>query len=326
MQNLATLIEEALTERRQSKADFCAQLGISRTTLPRWKTSMPTSQTLRAIAEHLDLPYRQVVSAALTGAGYLEDTDSALAAPSVYVVVNNCDPDDSQSFVDAGLPEHGVVGVFTDQVDADRYVSNANRIRGGAPDFRTLDLTVDSVKPLTPIAVYASRWDSASDTIRTTVTYHASIPERFRNARTTDVNAAEFGESGLIDELLADSLDPHAGQALLQSFLEPLRARGRLRPASDELPPTEITYQPPQLLQPIPATFQSFRESLHDAPVEDPSSERDRNIQTAATYIQNRYYGSHRYSAGTWESILEQVDRSSLYGATPTEKPEPPLP
>ena len=71
MDNLSDFISGALTERGDTVMAFAARIGTSRQTVARWNASLPSAEMLRRVADDLDVPYSQVLVAALVSAGYI---------------------------------------------------------------------------------------------------------------------------------------------------------------------------------------------------------------------------------------------------------------
>lgn len=303
MDNLTTVIEKALTARGLGKSEFSEMVGVSRSTLARWDTSLPQPATLRKISDVLEIPHSAVLSAALASAGYLGGADT-FPSPDVYVVVNECDPDDSQQYLNAGLPGAGVVGVYTTEGAADRYVETANRISNVSSEFRKHTLELDTPAVPSTVTVYTSRWEYLSDTIRTTESIHTSVPERLGESGTSPVDAEEFPHTGLVQELVISSLDPRRGEDILKWFLETLRTQGRVRIPIDAEPAPEPVFESSSSATVIPSSFRDFTEST-DGAKRSPST--DENIRAALNYIKNSYPGVPRYSATTPADLIQKM-------------------
>jgi transcriptional regulator with XRE-family HTH domain len=312
MDNLTKVIEKALTARGIGKSEFSEMVGVSRSTLARWETSLPQPTTLRKISDVLELPHSAVLSAALASAGYLSGADT-LPSPSVYVVVNECDPDDNQQYLNAGLPGAGVVGVYTTERAADQYVETANRISDVNSEFRKHTLELDTPAVPSTVTVYTTRWEYLNDTIRTTESIHTSVPERLGESGTSPVDAEELPHTGLVQELVLSSLDPRRGEDILKWFLDTLRAQGRIRIPAHTEPAPEPVFESTSSATVIPSSFRDFRESTDGA---ERRPVTDDNISAALNYIKNRYPGVPRYSATTPADLIQKMLDRGIGDAT----------
>ncbi|WP_128645070.1 helix-turn-helix transcriptional regulator [Rhodococcus sp. BS-15] len=231
MPTLAATVDATLHDRGITKTEFCRSLGISRTTLARWETSFPSPDTLRSISTALDLPYMQLVTAALCSAGYLP-TGDASPGLDVYLVVNTCEADDDDSYKEVGLAGSGPVAAYTNLAAAERYVASANRVAAFSPSFDTQILALDASPAPQIIDIFTTSWRTDGDIIHTSTSRSAHVPERFSRTRTTPVRARTNPDTGLVEGLEVASLDSDVGEHLLREYLGALDEHGLKHPAS----------------------------------------------------------------------------------------------
>lgn len=306
MPTLAATVDATLQDKGITKTEFCRSLGISRTTLARWETSFPSPDTLRSISTALDLPYTQLVTAALCSAGYFP-TGDALPGLDVYLVVNTCEPDDDDSYNQVGLPGSGPVAAYTNLADAERYVASANRVAAFSPSFDTQILALDASAAPQIIDIFTTNWRTDGDIIHTSTSRSAHVPERFSRTRTTPVRARTNPDTGLVEGLEVASLDSDVGEHLLREYLEVLDEHGLKHPASAVSPTPERSPAPSSNMQIVPTTFGRSRHTEETPPT---ASSAD-DAEASFAWLRAKYHYGTMLSAHSPSELVEQVRASA---------------
>lgn len=220
METLADLIARQLSARGETLTAFADRIGSSRQTIRGWQSSLPAPAMLRRVAEALDLPYPVVLTAALRSAEYIEGLADILAGHTVHAVAR-CDgsPYDCGDFA----PE----AIFTDPARADEFTEISNAVTDDA-EFELAPLVIDAAEPPPAVRVYTMEWSNRTDRIAETSVLVGDIPTRLENRVVSEIDGIELADIGKIYHLRADSLDPDAGRAALQTVIEQLRSEGRL--------------------------------------------------------------------------------------------------
>lgn len=228
METLSELISRVLAARGETISAFAARIGVNRLTVNRWRQSLPAPETLRRVADDLDVPYSQILGAAMASAGYVASLSDLLAGQKVHIVTHVGDVDD---------PEDGwTAAAFVDTERATAYIQAMSAGPAGF-DYSQQTAILDGAQTPSTIEVFTTIWSSRGDQIRQHSTLAWSAPTRLLDRAVTPVEATALTESDDVFMLQADSLDAEAGRAAIASALDVLRKQGRLcPPGSDPLP------------------------------------------------------------------------------------------
>lgn len=208
METLPELISRVLHARGDSVTAFADRVGVSRQTVARWDASLPAADTLRRVANDLEVEvsYSQVLSAALASAGYIESLGDMLAGQPLRVVTKCEGP-----YMERG--EVTVAGVFTDPARAEEYVriAEATSVETDVEEFPML---VDATEFPDTILIYSTTWWSRTDQISqtTSICLADERPARLARRDVSDVEASELSDSAQVFSLRVDSLTPEGGQ------------------------------------------------------------------------------------------------------------------
>lgn len=226
METLPELISRVLHARGESVTAFANRVGVSRQTVARWGTSLPAADTLRRVATDLEVevPYSQVLSAALASAGYIDSLGDMLAGQPLRVVTTCEGP-----YMERG--EVTVAGVFTDPVRAEEYVRIAEAT-SAETDIEEFPMLVDATEFPDTMLIYTTTWWSRTDQISqtTSICLADERPARLARRDVSDVEASELtdSDSAQVFSLRVDSLTPEGGRARLTEVLDELRRTGQL--------------------------------------------------------------------------------------------------
>ncbi|MBU8820742.1 helix-turn-helix domain-containing protein [Mycolicibacterium goodii] len=229
MESLSELISRVLAMRGETVSAFAARIGVNRLTVNRWKQSLPSPETLRRVADDLDVPYSQVLAAAMASAGYVTSPRDLLAGHEVhvvtYVVDDEDDPDDQWT--------------ATAFVSAERATAFVQAMSAGPGEFHYWQAAavLDGTEIPETVEVFTTTWSSRTDQIRQHSALAWPTPARLIDREVTPVEATALAETGEVFLLRADSLDAEAGRTAVASALDVLRQQGRLYPTgSDPVP------------------------------------------------------------------------------------------
>ncbi|MFV8160650.1 helix-turn-helix domain-containing protein [Mycobacterium sp. 134] len=278
MENLLELINRILNERGETVTAFASRIGVNRLTVTRWKVSLPAPQTLRRIADALDIPYSHVVMAALASAGYATCPADLLAGQQVHIITRSGGPYDEPTDV-------AVAAAFADPARASEYLHVASAITPDA-DIDASVVSIDGTEIPATVRVFTTIWSSRTDQIHQAVALCGSRPARLQDRDVTDVQATALADSEQAFSLQVDSLTPDAGRAALMIAIAMLRKQGRLLPPGVDpyhgltdsmtyaLQANGSAPQPPRranatsggsVLQTVPSTFAAARSRDRDA-------------------------------------------------------------
>lgn len=222
VENLWEFITRVLAERgADTITAFAARISTTRQTVARWNTSLPASETLRRVAEDLDVPYSQVLSAGLVSAGYVTTPADLLAGQAVHVVVVD----------DADCPScsgGAVAGVFSDAADAAEFTRVSQAIE--MADFEPSVIRIDSAAIPDAIEIHTTTWWSRTDRIQHSSDLVGERPARLIGRDISDIEVAALGDDDQIFELTVSSIDEAAGRRTLLAQLDQLRNDGKLMP------------------------------------------------------------------------------------------------
>jgi len=222
MDNLPDFIAGLLGERGDTVAAFAGRVGTSRQTVARWNASLPSAETLRRVAEDLDVPYSRVLTAALVSAGYVETPADVLAGQDVHVVVAS----DRES-----CRFGAVAGVFSDGDTAAEFARVSQSIDPGMADFDSESATIDSVSIPQAIEIHTNSWRSWTDQLRHDSVLVGERPARLVDRDISDIEVCALGDEEQVYELTVSSIDDAAGRSALLTALGQLRKDGKLLPA-----------------------------------------------------------------------------------------------
>lgn len=231
METLPDFISRELRARGDTVTVFADRIGVSRQTVARWNTSLPGADTLRRVASDLEVPYSQVLSAALASAGYIDSLGDMLAGQPLRVVTTCEGP-----YMERG--EVTVAGVFSDPTRAEEYARIA-KATTAETDVGDVTVLVDGAEFPDTMLIYTTTWWSRTDQIGQTTSICSADepPARLANRDVSDVEASEQADSGQVFALRVDSLTPEGGRNRLTAVLDELRRTGRL--LSPEIDPYE---------------------------------------------------------------------------------------
>ncbi|MBE5477691.1 hypothetical protein E3G68_005024 [Mycobacteroides abscessus] len=221
MESLSELISRVLATRGETVSAFAARIGVNRLTVNRWKQSLPSPETLRRVADDLDVPYSQVLGAAMASAGYVTSPRDLLAGREVHVVTyvgDDEDPDDQWTAT-----------AFT---SAERATAFVQAMSAGPGDFQYWQAAavLDGTEIPETVEVFTTTWSSRADQIRQFSALAWPTPARLIDREVTPVEATALVETGEVFLLQAESLDAEAGRTAVASALDVLREQGRLYP------------------------------------------------------------------------------------------------
>lgn len=220
MENLLELINRILNGRGDTVTAFASRIGVNRLTVTRWKVSLPAPQTLRRIADDLDIPYSHVVMAALASAGYATCPADLLAGQQVHIITRSGGQYDEPADVT-------VAAAFADPARASEYLHVASAITPDA-DIDASVVSIDGTEIPDTVRVFTTIWSSRTDQIHQPVALCGSRPARLQDRDVTDVQATTLADSEQVFSLQVDSLTPDAGRAALMIAIAMLRKQGRL--------------------------------------------------------------------------------------------------
>ncbi|SHY53716.1 PPE family protein [Mycobacteroides abscessus subsp. abscessus] len=227
MENLSELVRRILRERGDKQDDFADRLGIKRQHLSNWTRTLPAAGTLRAIAADLDLPYGQVLAAALRSGGLIENVSDVLAGLSVRVVfrddATNYDEDDDEP----------PVAVYSTDEAAAEYQRVSNAVSEGR--YESVAVQVDAVAPPEHVVVYSTVWERI-DGIEQSELLYSKVPVELSDRNVTDVRAGVLSEPYGVFELRTLSLDMATGRAAIEKALAAIVAADRLLPPDIPVP------------------------------------------------------------------------------------------
>ncbi|MFT9634476.1 helix-turn-helix transcriptional regulator [Mycobacteroides abscessus subsp. abscessus] len=227
MRTLFDLIKDALQEQGISQEAFAQTLGVTRQTIRGWKTSVPSPDMVRSIAQHLGVPYAQVLTAAFVSGGYLTSLTELLAGQSIHAIAYSDGP-----YWDRGQPE--TVAIFSDKADVDRFIEASEYCDPGG-EYSPAELIIDG-KPIPPLfTVYETIWWYRSG-IRQTEYRRGEIPANLHNKEVGTVVAAEMPSVPGIYELRVTSLTESSGRRAIEAAQRELDAAGKLLAPDVELP------------------------------------------------------------------------------------------
>lgn len=223
MDNLPEFIAGVLAERADTVTAFAARVGTSRQTVARWNASLPAAETLRRVAVDLDVPYSQVLAAALVSAGYVGTPADLLAGQDVHVVLEH----------ESACPSCGgglVGGVFSNGGTAAEFARVSGSIDRGMSDFDSAVARIDSVPVPEAIEIHTNSWWSQRDQLRHGSVLVGERPARLIDRDISDIEVCALGDGGQVFELSVSSIDDAAGRAALLTLLDQLRKDGKLLP------------------------------------------------------------------------------------------------
>ncbi|MBE5408213.1 helix-turn-helix domain-containing protein [Mycobacteroides abscessus] len=233
MRTLFDLIKDALQEQGTSQEAFAQTLGVTRQAIRGWKTAIPSPDMVRAIAQHLGVPYSQVLTAAFVSGGYLTSLTELLAGQSIHAIAYSDGP-----YWDRGQPE--TVAIFSDKADADRFIE-ASEYSDPGGEYIPAELVIDG-KPIPPLfTVYETIWWYRSG-IRQTEYRRGEIPANLHNKEVGTVVAAEMPSVPGIYELRVTSLTEASGRRAIEAAQRELDAAGKLLAPEVELPPRPSSF------------------------------------------------------------------------------------
>lgn len=233
MRTLFDLIKDALQEQGTSQEAFAQTLGVTRQTIRGWKTAIPSPGMVRAIAQHLGVPYSQVLTATFVSGGYLTSLTELLAGQSIHAIAYSDGP-----YWDRGQPE--TVAIFSDKADADRFIE-ASEYSDPGGEYISAELAIDG-KPIPPLfTVYETIWWYRSG-IRQTEYRRGEIPANLHNKEVGTVVAAEMPSVPGIYELRVTSLTEASGRRAIEAAQCELDAAGKLLAPEVELPPRPSSF------------------------------------------------------------------------------------
>lgn len=233
MRTLFDLIKDALQEQGTSQEAFAQTLGVTRQTIRGWKTSVPSPDMVRSIAQHLGVPYSQVLSAAFVSGGYLTSLTELLAGQSIHAIAYSDGP-----YWDRGQPE--TVAIFSEKADVDRFIEASEYVDPGG-EYIPAELVIDG-KPIPPLfTVYETVWWYRSG-IRQTQYRRGEIPANLHNKDVGRVVAAEMRSVPGIYELRVTSLTEASGRRAIEEAQRELDAAGKLMAPDVELPPRPSSF------------------------------------------------------------------------------------
>lgn len=224
MDNLPDFISGALTARGDTITAFAARIGTTRQTVARWNASLPAAETLRRIADDLDVTYSQVLTAGLVSAGYVAEPADQLAGQELHAVLES----------ETSCPECGggavvVSGVFSTPEVAAEYARVRNAI--DAAEFEPTTVRVDAASVPPAIDIHTHTWSSRSDNISHYTRLVGQRPTRLIDRDISDIEVEALGDDNQIFELKVSSIDETAGRTALLSTLDRLRKAGQLLPS-----------------------------------------------------------------------------------------------
>lgn len=223
METLLELINRVLATRGETVTAFATRIGVNRLTVNRWKQSLPAPDTLRRVADELDVPYSHVLRAAMASSGYATSPTDLLAGQQVHIVTRIGDDE----------PEL-TANAFVDADRATAYVQAMSAVGSDPlPAIVGYDQTVaiiDEAQIPDTINVFTTIWSSRADQIHQHSTLARSTPARLIDREVTDVEATALAETDQVFMLQADSLTAEAGRSAITSALAALRKQGRLHP------------------------------------------------------------------------------------------------
>lgn len=258
MRTLFDLIKDTLQEQGISQEAFAQTLGVSRQTLRGWQSSVPGPGLVRSIAEHLGVPYSQVLTAAFVSGGYLTSLTELLAGQRVQSIAYSDGP-----YWDRGLPEP--IAVFSEKADVDRFIEASEYADPGG-EYVPAELVIDG-KPIPPVhTVYETVWWYRSG-VRQTVFRSGELPPNLHKKEVSSVIAAEMASVPGIYELRVSSLTEASGRQAIEAARLELDAAGKLMAPEVELPP-----RPSSLAEMIPAlsALEAARRTMDGEPESRP--------------------------------------------------------
>ncbi|MDO3331337.1 helix-turn-helix domain-containing protein [Mycobacteroides abscessus] len=222
MENLFELVRRTLKDKDVRQEDFAEQLGVKRQQLTQWARSVPSAPTLRAIARVLEVPYGQVVAAALRSGGYVDDFSDVLTGLPVHVVVR------SPAFgYDLDEDDDGVA-VFSDGAAAERFRHVSDQVRRGS--FEMTGAVVDAARSPEHVVVYSTVWEHIGGFEQSEELY-PKVPDELVGREVTAVRAGVLAYPYGVFELRALSMDKDAGLSAVQKALDKVKARDEVLPS-----------------------------------------------------------------------------------------------
>lgn len=196
---LSALIEEQLSVRGISRNELVTSLGVSRATLWRKLSAKNTPldvDFLHSLASAIDVPYPQILRAALLDSGAITTTAELIDGLALTAVTTTGAPVDVESVV-----------VFTDSESAGNYAELADEINT-APGGRWFQASpIMAINPtLTYTRLYTAEWSNQSRTVTTSSRRVAALPESLAADGldpTFSITTATSEEAG-IDSMITD--------------------------------------------------------------------------------------------------------------------------
>lgn len=265
--DLYQLVLDQLDARKERRGDFAARLGIDRSTISGWRTSLPKPEMLRAIAQALEIPYARVLLAAMQGTGYVTCPADHLAGQVVHAV----DRTEGPSY-DRGETEP--VAVFSDERVAEEFTAVSNEIFGRF-EYTCRPLAIDETPIPSYVQVYTTTWRN-SGAVTQDSRRSAQTPGELKGHGVSDIEVSAITDPPGVYELSVDSLDPEAGRETIASALAALGAQGRLLPPQVKVPGVSLSWYM------LEATYRANAQTLDQwdeavtqgLPLEGPGSSR----------------------------------------------------
>jgi len=223
MNNLSDFVADALAERDDTISAFASRIGTTRQTVARWSTSLPGAETLRRVAADLDVPYSQVLVAALVSGGYVETPADVLAGQNVHVVIE----------ADPYCPSCGggvLAGVFSDSDAAGEFARVSRSISREMSDFESAATQIDSTPIPDAIEIHTHSWSSRRDELQHGSVLVGERPARLIDRDISDIEVSTLGDDGQVFALRVSSIDDAAGRNALLAVLDQFRKAGKLLP------------------------------------------------------------------------------------------------
>ncbi|WP_079580458.1 helix-turn-helix transcriptional regulator [Mycobacteroides abscessus] len=233
MRTLFDLIKDTLQEQGSSQEAFAQTLGVSRQTLRAWQSSVPGPALVRSVAQHLGVPYSQVLTAAFVSGGYLNSQTELLAGQSIHAIAYSDGP-----YWDRGQP--ATVAIFSEKADVERFIEASEYTDPGG-EYVPAELVIDG-KPIPPLfTVYETVWWYRSG-IRQTEYQRGEIPANLHNKEVGQIIAAEMPSTPGIYELRVTSVTEASGRQAIEAARLELDTAGKLMDPAVELPPRPSSF------------------------------------------------------------------------------------
>ncbi|MDM2165428.1 helix-turn-helix transcriptional regulator [Mycobacteroides abscessus] len=228
LENLFELIKSRLQEQGVSHAEFAERLGVKRQQLTQWGRTLPKPATIAAIARELDLPRGQVLTAALSSAGYASTLRDVLSGLPLRVVFR-----DDTTYFDPDDDDPAPVALFSDSATAEEYAGVSNAIAAGR--FESATVTVDATPIPEHVVVYEAVWDRIRG-IEINEDLYERVPDDLNGHEVTDVRAAVLENPPGVFELRARSMAAQRARAAVERALAKLKADDALLPPHVPVP------------------------------------------------------------------------------------------